>query len=164
MYQENKNTEEALEHFNIASTSKRVWAFVIDDMFMIFLLLVIFYEQLSAIVARLPEIVTPESLDVFQQELNTFSSDNLLMVVALKVIYHSILVWQNGMTLGKYIMKIKVVDLYSGQYPRFSQALFRAILRIGSEVIFYLGFVMAYFTPLKQTLHDKVSSCVVVDA
>lgn len=158
------NSEENIEQFNIASTSKRVWAFVIDDMVMIFLLLVIFYDQLALIISHLPEVITPESLEIFQAELNTFSADNLLMVLALKILYHSVLVWQNGMTLGKYMMKIKVVDLHSGQYPRFSQALFRAILRIGSEVIFYLGFVLAYFTPLKQTLHDKVSSCVVVDA
>jgi len=152
------------KEFAIASTRKRFLAFVIDDMVMIFLLLVIFYDQLALIVSRLPEVLTPEALDAFQQELNTFSADNLLMVLSLKVLYHSILVWQNGMTLGKYVMKIKVVDLHSGQYPRFSQALFRAILRIGSEVVFYLGFLLAYFTPLKQTAHDKLSSCVVVDA
>jgi len=156
--------EENVKQFNIASTSKRVWAFVIDDIVMIFFLLAIFYEQLLLIASHLPQELTAEAIEAFEVELNSFLADNLLIVLSLKVLYHSVLVWKNGMTFGKYIMKIKVLDLHSGTYPRFSQALLRAILRIGSEMLFYLGFILAYFTPLKQTVHDKLSSCVVVDA
>jgi len=32
------------------------------------------------------------------------------------------------------------------------------------EAVLYLGFVFAFFLPLKQTFHDKLSGCVVVDA
>lgn len=97
------------------------------------------------------------------QSINAFISQNILVIFAIKILYHAVLVWQNGMTVGKYIMKIKVIDLQTGQTPNFSKALLRASIRIPSEALFYLGFVLAFFLPLKQTLHDKLSNCVVVD-
>jgi len=39
----------------------------------------------------------------------------------------------------------------------------RASLRIVSEEIFYVGFIFAFFSPMAQTLHDKLSKCVVVN-
>jgi len=147
----------------ISTTQKRTFAFVIDDILVVLLLLSIFYEQLMVIASHLPTVLTEEALNTFQEEINQFSADNLLIVVSLKVLYHTIFVWQNGMTLGKYIMKIKVIDLDTLQTPTLSKAFFRALLRIGSEVLFYLGFILAFFSPLKQTLHDKLTNCVVTD-
>jgi uncharacterized RDD family membrane protein YckC len=68
------------------------------------------------------------------------------------------------MTFGKYVMKIKAVDFTSGERLSFSQAFWRASLRLISEMFFYLGFLFAFFSPLHQTLHDKLSNCVVIDA
>ncbi len=147
----------------IASIAKRTMSFVIDDLVIIILLLAIFYDQLMMIASQVPTVMTPDALGTFQEEINHFLADNLLMVLSLKVLYHAVLVWQNGMTLGKYVMKIKVVD-ESGRKVTFLMALLRSMLRITSEVLFYLGFLLAFFLPLKQTLHDKLSKCVVVDA
>ena len=148
----------------IASTKKRLSAFVIDDLIIALLLLIIFYNQLLAIVSHLPTVITSESIVVFKEEMNQFSVNNLLLIIALKVLYHTFFVWQNGMTLGKYFMKIRVIELETEVTPTLSKALLRSTLRIASEAFFYLGFLMAFFTPLKQTLHDKLSGCVVVDA
>ena len=148
----------------IASTKKRVSAFVIDDLVIALLLLVIFYDQLMVIASHLPTVITPESIEVFKEEMNQFSVNNLLLIISLKVLYHTFFVWQNGMTLGKYFMKVKVVEFDTSRHPTLSKALLRAALRIVSEAFFYLGFLLAFFTPLKQTLHDKLSGCVVVDA
>jgi len=147
----------------IASTQKRIMAFVIDDMVIASLLLVIFYNQLVEIASHLPAVITPESIEVFKNEMNTFSVNNLLLIIALKVLYHTFFIWQNGMTLGKYFMKIKVIELSTEQTPIFIKSFIRALLRIVSEVMFYLGFILAFFLPLNQTLHDKLSDCVVVD-
>jgi uncharacterized RDD family membrane protein YckC len=150
--------------YPIASTQKRISAFVIDDIVIALLLLIIFYNQLLEIASHLPTVITPESVKVFKNEMNQFSVNNLLLIIALKVVYHTFFVWQNGMTLGKYFMKIKVVELETERQPNLAKALLRALLRIVSEVFFYLGFLLAFFLPLKQTLHDKLSGCVVVDA
>jgi uncharacterized RDD family membrane protein YckC len=134
----------------IASVKKRVGSFVIDDLAVSFLFMVIFWSQISA----------------FQtiEEINLFLANNFLVIVAIKVLYHTFFVWQSGMTLGKYLLKIKVVSLNSGEVPSLSIALARASLRIVSETFFYLGFIMAFFNPMVQTLHDKLSGCVVIDA
>jgi len=147
----------------IASTQKRMMAFVIDDMVIALLLLVIFYNQLVDIASHLPTVITPESIDIFKNEMNNFSVNNLLLIVALKVLYHTFFIWQNGMTLGKYFMQIRVIELKTKQIPTLSKSLMRALLRIVSEAVFYLGFILAFFLPLKQTLHDKLSDCVVID-
>jgi uncharacterized RDD family membrane protein YckC len=151
-----------MNEMNIAETKKRSLSFVIDDLAIVVLLLVIFYDQLIAIASHVPATLSPEAMAAFQEEMNHFAADNLLTILSLKVLYHTVFIWQNGMTFGKHVMKIKVVES-SGESVSFSKALIRAILRLGSEAVFYLGFLLAFFLPLKQTFHDKFSGCVVVD-
>ncbi|HHH37534.1 MAG TPA: RDD family protein [Epsilonproteobacteria bacterium] len=134
----------------IAVPKKRVGAFVIDDLVVSFLFLAIFWSQLASL--RTVE------------EVNLFLTENFLIIVTIKILYHTLFVWQSGMTLGKYMMKIKVVTQQTGDIPKLHIALSRASLRIVSETFFYLGFAMAFFNPMVQTLHDKLTGCVVIDA
>ena len=150
----------------VASTQKRMLSFVIDDLMIAFLLFVIYYEQLMEIASLLSGTMTAESMELFQNAMQQFSVNNLLFILALKVLYHTIFIWQNGMTLGKYFSKIRVISLEADTQGNltFSKSFLRALLRIVSEVVFYLGFILAFFLPLNQTLHDKLSHSVVVDA
>lgn len=143
----------------IASLPKRITSFVIDDMVITLFFIIIFYDQFSAVFSNIT-VVDEAALET----LNAFIAQNLLVVLSIKLIYHTVLVWQSGMTLGKYLTKIKVVELETGNTPSFQKAFLRAAVRIPSEVLFYLGFLMAFFVPLRQTLHDKLSNCVVVNA
>jgi len=143
---------------SIASIQKRIIAFVIDDIVISVFFVIIFYSQFSAVFSNIT-VVDEAALE----SVNAFISQNILIVLSIKLIYHTVLVWQNGMTVGKYLMKIKVIDLETGNTPGFQKAFLRALVRIPSEALFYLGFLMAFFVPLKQTLHDKLSNCVVVD-
>lgn len=143
---------------SIASNQKRIASFVIDDIVITLFFIVIFYDQFSTLFSNIT-VVDEAALE----SVNAFIAQNLLVILSIKLIYHTVLVWQNGMTLGKYLMKIKVIDLETGNTPGFLKAFLRASMRIPSEVLFYLGFLMAFFVPLKQTLHDKVSNCVVVN-
>jgi len=148
----------------IASVQKRISAFVIDDIIVALFFLIIFYDQLLVIASHASGIMSAEEMTLIQAQLRQFSVDNLLVMLGVKVLYHTVPVWQNGITLGKYIMKIRVVDLKRGVSPSLMQAFLRALLRIGSEVFFYLGFIIAFMMPFKQTFHDKLSNCVVIDA
>lgn len=143
----------------IASSQRRMTAFMIDDLVISLFFIIIFYDQFSMVFSNIT-VLDEAAL----QSINTFIAQNVLVVFLIKLIYHTVFVWQNGMTLGKYLMKIKVIDLQTGQTPDFQKALLRASLRIASEVLFYIGFIMAFFMPMKQTLHDKLSGCVVIDA
>jgi len=143
---------------SIATTQKRIASFVIDDIVITVFILIIFYNQFSEVFANIT-VVDQAAIE----SINAFIAENIIVIFAVKIIYHTVLVWQNGMTLGKYLMKIKVVELETGKVPGFTKAFLRASVRIPSEVLFYLGFLMAFFVPLRQTLHDKLSGCVVVD-
>lgn len=149
---------ESISH-SIASNPKRITAFMIDDIVISIFFIIIFYDQFSAVFSNIT-VVDEAAI----QSINTFISHNVLVVLLIKLIYHTVFVWQNGMTLGKYVMKIKVIDLETGHTPVFQKALLRGSLRLVSEILFYIGFIMAFFMPMKQTLHDKISGCVVVDA
>ncbi len=148
----------------LANLQKRIASFVIDDIVVALLLLAIFYNQLTELASYIPSVITPESIEIFKTHMNQFSVQNVLLIVALKILYHGLLIWQNGMTMGKYLMKIRVVEVENNQKPTLFKAFLRAVLRVGSEMTFYLGFVLAFFLPLKQTLHDKLSGCIVIDA
>jgi uncharacterized RDD family membrane protein YckC len=61
-------------------------------------------------------------------------------------------------------MKLRVIDFNNFTRVTFAQSFIRAMARIVSESFFYIGFLMAYFTDSKQTLHDKFGKTLVVNA
>ena len=142
----------------IASNAKRVAAFVIDDMVVNVFLMIIFSSQISTLMSGITEVNEATIMMI-----NQFIVENLPAVLAIKVLYHGVLVWQTGMTVGKYFLKIRTVDYASGNLPSLAQAFWRASVRLISEMFFYIGFMFAFFSPLHQTLHDKLSNCVVTD-
>jgi uncharacterized RDD family membrane protein YckC len=145
---------------NISTISKRTLSFIIDDIVVGIFLIIIFYDQISALGVEASKYQDIEDIKAL---VDNFVINAIPIVLAIKILYHSLLVWQSGMTIGKYILKIKVIDINSSQTPSFAQAVFRSVMRIVSEMPFYLGFLLAFITPKRQTFHDKVSNCVVVD-
>jgi uncharacterized RDD family membrane protein YckC len=146
----------------IASMQKRFASFVIDDIIISLFFLIIFYGQITSIIAESGS--TGEISQATLEMMNTFLAENIMIVFAIKVIYQTVFIWQNGMTVGKYITKTKVISLATEEKPGFQQAFLRATVRLISDTFFYLGYLMAFFMPMRQTLHDKLSNCVVVDA
>ena len=146
----------------IASMQKRITSFVIDDIVISLFFMIIFYDQIMALLSNTTEV--EQLTQVSMETMNTFIAENILIVLAIKVLYHTVLVWQNGMTIGKYVAKIQVISLNTGFRPSFQQAFLRASVRLLSESLFYIGFILAFFLPMRQTLHDKLSNCVVIDA
>ena len=64
-------------------------------------------------------------------------------------------------SLGKMAMGIKVTDL-EGQRISFGKAFLRSIGKVVSQMIMYIGYIMAAFTEKKQALHDIIASTLVV--
>jgi len=146
----------------IASMQKRMLSFVIDDIVISLFFLIIFYDQLLSLLSSSTEL--DQISEVSMEMMNGFIAENIMIVLGIKLLYHTILIWQNGMTIGKYVAKIRVISLNSEARPSFQQAFLRASVRLLSESVFYLGFMLAFFLPMRQTLHDKLSNCVVIDA
>ena len=64
-------------------------------------------------------------------------------------------------TVGKYIAGIKITDS-NGQRITYGKALLRRVYAILSAFIIFIGYIIAGFTPKKQTLHDMFAKTVVV--
>jgi len=84
--------------------------------------------------------------------------------LGIKIVYQTIFVALYGASLGKMAMRIRVASLDGGGNPGWATALNRAVFRILSEVIFYLGFIWAMFDPYNQAWHDRTARTVVVNA
>ena len=148
--------ESKINNYQISTMRKRTTAYFLDDMIVSLLLFVIFYNQLVIIYQQIQNSMDFTPLVAYLQE-------NTLVFILLRIVYQTFFVWQNGMTPGKMIMKIRIIEMDSGQIPSFSVAFLRASIRIVSESIFYIGYIMAFFNPMVQTLHDKLAKTVVVD-
>ncbi len=139
-----------MESIKYASITKRSIAFFIDDMIISLLFIIIFYNQISS-------LTTPESMSLFVMEYSW-------VVFVLKIMYHTFFIGLNGATIGKYIVKIKAVDEDNPtQTISWSRAFIRAIVREIGEMLLYITFIFAFGSPKNQTLHDKISKCVVID-
>ena len=64
-------------------------------------------------------------------------------------------------TLGKLGIGIIVVDSEGGKVS-FKMASWRYVAKLISWVVFFLGFVVAAFTPRKQAFHDFAANTIVV--
>jgi uncharacterized RDD family membrane protein YckC len=64
-------------------------------------------------------------------------------------------------TLGKFLIGIKVTDLY-GNRINLRVAIVRLIGKQISFLLFFIGYFMVPFNPKKQGLHDIISGCLVV--
>jgi len=59
----------------------------------------------------------------------------------MKIIYQAFFVMQYGASLGKIAMKIRVIEIKTLDNPNVISSLNRAIFRVISEMLFYLGFL-----------------------
>jgi len=138
------------EELSLASVNKRGWAYFIDELIVSFLITIIYWDRFSS-------VSTPEDMILVMNGAAFY-------VVLLKIIYQAFFVWRYGATLGKMAMKIRVVDREIFEIPSFGDSLIRSVVRIVSEMFFYLGFVWAFFNPLREAWHDKAAKTLVIDA
>lgn len=90
------------------------------------------------------------------------------------VVYELVMVGRTGQTLGKLLVRIKVVQWDSGDLPTFQDAFLRAIVP-GAPLLLYLAFPplllavpLVYLTSVADTLyrgvHDKAARTIVLAA
>ena len=138
------------ENIKLSSYNKRAIAFMVDDMLISTMFAIIFWE-------RFKTLSDPESLILFINSL-------FIYIIIVKTIYQTIFIAMYGQTLGKMLMKIKVINRDYFDQPSWFESFQRAGMRALSEVVFYIGFIAANFTTLRQTWHDKFAKTLVVDA
>jgi len=138
------------EQIHVSTINKRTAAFAMDEIIISLLVAVIVWDQLKV-------LKTPE-------DMMKYSSSIFIYVMGIKVLYQAVFVSVYGATLGKMAMKIKVIDSEYLGLPSISESIIRAIMRVISEAVFYFGFLVAMFSPVKLTWQDRVAKTLVVDA
>ncbi len=137
------------EGMHLASIKKRSFAFFIDEMLLSLLLILSLGDSFF-------EAKTVE-------EMILLTNQFVLEYMAIKVVYQAYFVMQYGATVGKLLVKIRVVEMKTLQKPNVVVALNRGVVRVLSEMLFYLGFLWGVLDPLRQAWHDKSAKTVVVD-
>jgi uncharacterized RDD family membrane protein YckC len=147
----NENQNVNIENLKLATTKKRIQAFVIDDLAITFIVTLIMWDT-----------ILQNGSDILS--VLSIINNAFIQIVILKFLYQTIFIWYYGATLGKILIKIKVIDFDNFENVSFINSALRSFGRIISESIFYLGFISAFYLNSKQTLHDKIGRTLVVDA
>lgn len=83
--------------------------------------------------------------------------------IAVPVLYFGMLTYfWRGQTVGKRIMKIRVVSLKSERVG-LMQSFDRAFGLTYSTITLFFGFLRFFESPIRQTRHDKIVDTIVVD-
>jgi len=148
----NEEIEELLhrENLTLASISKRSTALFIDEMLLSVLLIIALWDS----------FVSAQTME----EIIIVTNQFVLEYMAMKIFYQAFFTMQYGGSVGKLLMKIRVVELKTLDNPNVLSALNRGIFRVVSEMMFYLGFLWGMMSPTKQTWHDKTAKTIVVNA
>ena len=137
------------EEITLADIKKRSIAFFIDEMLLSFLLIVALWDS----------FVGAKTVEEMINITNMF----VLEYMAMKIFYQAFFVMQYGASIGKIIMKIRVIEVKTLQNPSVISALNRGIFRVISEMLFYLGFLWGMMDPSRQAWHDKTAKTLVVN-
>ncbi|MCH9812407.1 MAG: RDD family protein [Epsilonproteobacteria bacterium] len=137
------------EQLQLASVNKRAFAYFLDELIVSAIFAIIVWDQLKS-------LGSPEAIMAYSQSL-------ILYIMGVKVLYQSVFIYMYGATLGKLAVKIRVIESNYLGLPTVKEAILRAVVRVLSEMLFYLGFIVALFSPLKMTWQDRVASTLVVD-
>ncbi len=139
-------------NLQLASMRSRALAYVIDDLLVTLIIIMIFWESISAI---------SEDMDAM---MHLLKAELVTPLIILKIIYHTFFVWYFGATIGKIVAKIRIIDANEwGRVSMFSSFL-RAVGRIFSEMFFYVGFLIGFFNDGRKTFHDITGKTLVVNA
>jgi len=138
------------EDLTLAETKKRALAFFIDEMLLSLLLIFALWDSFSS--AQTTE------------EVINLTNSFVLEYMMMKIIYQAFFVMQYSATLGKLVVKIRVIDIKTVDNPNVLVSLNRAIFRVISEMLFYFGFLWGMMNPNRQTWHDLTAKTLVVNA
>ncbi len=138
------------ENVSLASTNSRLSAFIIDELLLSILCIAIFWNKFEKVTNAEELIVL---LDYFVGQ-----------IILLRILYQSFFTWYYGASIGKIVLKIRVVNVDLLDTPSLLASCIRAIIRIVSEAVFYLGFLWGMLDINRQTWHDKFAKTMVINA
>ena len=140
----------AREEIQTAALWKRIVAHIIDDLLISMVIIGMYWGSIVEHKDN-PEVV-----------INIISS-SWLALYGVRIVYHWLFVRYYGATIGKIVVKIRIIELGLLDNPNIQQALIRSLLRTLSEFLMYLPFLYILTNALRLSLHDKVANTIVVE-
>ncbi|MDX9901759.1 MAG: RDD family protein [Aliarcobacter sp.] len=140
------------DNLQLASMRSRALGYVIDDFLVTIIIMMIFWEDIISV---------NQDMDALMYLLKAELAFPLIM---LKVIYQTFFVWYYGATIGKIVVKIRVIDANKWGRVSIISSFLRAVGRIFSEMFFYIGFLIGFFNNGRKTFHDITGRTLVVNA
>jgi uncharacterized RDD family membrane protein YckC len=150
--------------FILATIRKRFFAFLIDwvVIVLIYLCTIILFALFDM---NLSKIDVHGIFDVEVEMTNAqpwFITFLKFLFGLLPVLYFSLsFYFSRGQTLGKYLLRIKVLSLYH-EHPGLWHCIERSLGYFASALEFGFGFIQAFWNPNRMTLHDKIGETVVI--
>ena len=138
------------EQFALASIQKRALAFFIDEVLLSIVFTVIIWNY----------VTQATGIEQMIDLTNSF----VLEYMAIKIVYQTFFVTMYGASIGKIVAKIRVIEINTLDKPRLVVSFNRAVFRVISEMIFYLGFLWGILNPSRQAWHDLTAKTLVIDA
>lgn len=145
----------------LASIGKR-WLAIVIDGFLVAIATVLLLVAGGAL-APLDAAMASADEAAVSEALSNFQSNTLTVNLLISAVYNvALMVWFNGQTLGKMMLRLRVVKKRGGRITVLD-ALLRNVFGYMVSQIFLLGYLWALFDAEKQTWHDKMAGTVVVE-
>lgn len=138
------------EGFRIASDSKRILAFWIDEIIISTIIFIGFYEQITA-------------LNGDMEKVRLLLSNAFLYIIILQIAYHSVFTAIYGASIGKILCKIKIIKIDTLDKPQILEAILRSSIRILSTILLYIPLLVAFADPFRRAMHDIIVKSIVID-
>jgi uncharacterized RDD family membrane protein YckC len=149
----------------------RVGAWLIDSLIPTVVVL-IGWGITVAIGLRSGDCVTQSSSDYYGEGYSTYCTFNpvaLIPVVLASLAAFAFGIWNygyrqgtTGSSVGKSVLKFKVVSEKTGQPIGFLMSIVRQIAHIIDQIICYIGYLFPLWDPKRQTLADKIMGTVCI--
>ena len=153
----------------IASVWKRVIAFAVDILIIIFLILLLIPLvnwvlqipiEYSLTLERGTSVKMTEYVEENFYKLVVIYSLAKLSIIVPYFVFSESSRWQS--TIGKKLLGIKVID-FEGKRISFGKAFLRLLGKWISGQTLLIGYLMAFFTKNKQALHDLLAGTFVLE-
>ena len=144
--------QNSIENLQLASMRSRALAYIIDDFLMTLLIMMIFWEDIISVSHDMNAL------------MYLLKAELAFPLIILKIIYQTFFVWYYGATIGKIVVKIRIIDVNDWGRVSIISSFLRAVGRIFSEMFFYIGFLIGFFNNGRKTFHDITGRTLVVNA
>lgn len=153
--------DDVMSQHVLAGFGTRFIAYFIDTflLFLVLLTTVLFFLP--------PPLVTMENIDDPQliEDFNAWNNQIVVISLVVQTAYYTYFIARNnGQTLGKRVMKVRVVKLDGKDLTLVDGFVRGGIGYAVSSFLFFAGFFWALLDPRRQTWHDKLTNTVVVMA